>query len=110
MVEGVGGWLVPLNEEETVADLAGELGLPIILVVGIKLGCINHALLTIEQIEREDLPLFGWVANIVEPDMDMLQENIHALEQRIPYPLLGVIPFAPDTSFMKLSQHLNIKI
>ena len=110
VVEGVGGWLVPLNEDESVADLAAELRLPIVLVVGIRLGCINHALLTIQQIERDDLPLLGWVANVIDADMDLLQENIRTLEQHIPYPLLGVIPYAPYASFIQLSQHLNIKI
>ena len=110
IVEGVGGWMVPLNEDETVADLAAVLQVPIVLVVGIRLGCINHALLTIEQIERDDLPLLGWVANIIDPDMEMQEENIEALKQRIPYPLLGTLPYSPEASFMSLSQKLNIKI
>ena len=102
--------MVPLNEDETVADLAAVLQIPIVLVVGIRLGCINHALLTIEQIERDDLPLLGWVANIIDPDMEMQEENIEALKQRIPYPLLGTLPYSPEASFMSLSQKLNIKI
>jgi dethiobiotin synthetase len=110
VVEGVGGWMVPLNADETVADLAMELQLPIVLVVGIRLGCINHALLTIEQIERDDLPLLGWVANIIDPEMSMQEENIETLKQRIPYPCMGVLPYAPNANFMTLSQKLNIKI
>jgi len=110
IVEAVGGWMVPLNEEETVADLAAELQIPIVVVVGIRLGCINHALLTIEQIEREDLPILGWVANSMDPDMLMQKENIEALQQRIPYPLMGTLPYSPEASFISLSQKLNIKI
>lgn len=110
IVEGVGGWMVPLNEDETVAHMAAVLQIPIVLVVGIRLGCINHALLTIEQIERDGLPLLGWVANLIDPDMEMQEENIKALEQRIPYPLMGVLPYSPETSYMSLSQKLNIKI
>ncbi|MDH5183135.1 MAG: dethiobiotin synthase [Gammaproteobacteria bacterium] len=108
VVEGVGGWMVPLNDEETMADLNVRLQLPIILVVGMKLGCINHALLTIEQIEREALPILGWVANHVDPNMHQAQENIQALEQRIPYPLLGVIPNKKNTSAEDVSLCLQI--
>lgn len=110
VVEGVGGWLVPINEDETVADLAALLQLPILLVVGMRLGCINHALLTIEQIEREDLPIAGWVANIIDPKMDCLDDNIQALQQRIPYPMWGVLPHIEHPNFLSLSQKLNIKI
>jgi len=92
VVEGAGGWMAPLNDDETLADLAIHIQLPVILVVGMKLGCLNHALLTVEQIEREALPIVGWVANQIDPNMDRLQENIQSLQQRIPYPLLGNIP------------------
>jgi dethiobiotin synthetase len=91
-VEGVGGWLVPLNGHETVADLAGRLGLDLILVVGMRLGCLNHALLTAHAIEAAGLPLAGWVANCLPPEPDYLQENITALESGLSAPLLGVVP------------------
>jgi dethiobiotin synthetase len=91
-VEGVGGWLVPLNERETVADLAGRLGLDVILVVGMRLGCLNHALLTARSIEAAGLPLAGWVANCLPPEPDYLQENITALKSGLSAPLLGVVP------------------
>ncbi len=93
IVEGVGGFRVPLNAQQDSADLVQELGLPIILVVGIRLGCLNHALLTVEAITARGLTLAGWVANIVEPDMPMCEENIAALQQRIDAPLLGVVPY-----------------
>lgn len=92
LVEGAGGWRVPLNSRETLADLAQILRLPVILVVGVRLGCINHALLTAEAIRNDGLPLAAWVANCIEADMPALQENIESLAQRIPAPCLGVIP------------------
>ena len=93
VVEGVGGFLVPLNATQTGADLATRLGLPIVLVVGMRLGCLNHALLTRRQIERSRLRCAGWVANCILPDMPHLDHNIRALEQRLACPLLGVVPF-----------------
>lgn len=92
VVEGAGGWRVPLNPAETLADLARVLNLPVILVVAIRLGCINHALLTAEAIVRDGLPIAGWVANCVDPLMPCQQENIATLVQRIPAPCLAVVP------------------
>lgn len=108
VVEGAGGWMVPLNDDETIADLASQLQLPIILVVGMKLGCISHALLTIEQIEREALPVVGWVANQLEPQMERIEENIQTLEQRIPYPLLGVIEHNKNISPEDIAHSLTL--
>lgn len=93
LVEGAGGWRVPLNPRETMADLARILQLPVILVVGVRLGCINHALLTVEAIRSDGLPLAGWVANCVDADMPVRQENIDSLRERIPAPCLGVVPW-----------------
>lgn len=91
-VEGVGGWLVPLNERETVADMAARLGFEVVLVVGIRLGCLNHALLTARAIESSGMTLAGWVANRLSPAAEYVGENIAALEARLAAPLLGVIP------------------
>jgi dethiobiotin synthetase len=93
VVEGAGGFLVPLNATQTGADLAARLGLPVVLVVGMRLGCLNHALLTRRQIEASRLRCAGWVANCILPDMPHLDGNIRALEQRLDCPLLGVVPF-----------------
>jgi dethiobiotin synthetase len=93
VVEGVGGWLVPLNDRETVADLAQVLQLPIVLVVGMRLGCLNHALLTAQAIEATGLRLAGWVANTIEPEMPALTENLATLGARLSAPLLDVIPY-----------------
>lgn len=98
IVEGAGGWRVPLNSAETMADLARVLQLPVILVVGIRLGCINHALLTIEAIARDGLPLVGWVANCIDPSMQVRDENISTLKQLIPAPCLGCIPYLTEVA------------
>jgi dethiobiotin synthetase len=92
IVEGVGGFLVPLNEKEDTAGLAQQLALPVILVVGMRLGCINHALLTMKVIEDYELECVGWVANVLDGEMPALQQNIDALSERIVAPLLGIIP------------------
>lgn len=92
VVEGVGGFRVPFSDTFDSAELAAQLKLPVILVVGLRLGCINHALLTAEAIAARGLLLAGWIANEVEPEMRFADENIEALLARIPAPLLGRIP------------------
>ena len=96
IVEGVGGWLVPLNNNESVAELALHLELPVILVVGMRLGCLNHALLTAESIQQKGARLIGWVANIIEPDFSLAEENIETLKKQIYAPLLGINPYQGD--------------
>ncbi len=92
VVEGVGGFRVPLNDEFDTADLAEQLSLPVVLVVGLRLGCISHALLTVEAIAARGLTLAGWVANETQADMAFADENVAALAQRIDAPLLGRVP------------------
>ncbi len=96
LVEGVGGFRVPLGDDYDTADLARDLGLPVILVVGMRLGCISHALLTAEAIAARGLRLAGWVANQIDPAMLRFDENLAALVARLPAPLLGVVPFQHD--------------
>lgn len=93
VVEGAGGWRVPLNEHEDMADLALRLGLPVALVVGLRLGCLNHALLTAESITLRRVPWAGWVGNHIEPAMPQAAENLAALRTRLPGPCLGVQGF-----------------
>ncbi len=93
IVEGAGGFLVPVNQHQTGADLAKTLNLPVILVVGMRLGCLNHALLTAQAIKAAGLPLAGWVANCIDPQMLVLAENTATLERRLEGLLLGVVPF-----------------
>lgn len=91
IVEGAGGWLVPLNQTQTMADLAIALNLPVVLVVGIRLGCINHALLSVKAIQQSGLPLLGWVANHVDQRSES-DDIINTLKQNINEPCLGEIP------------------
>ena len=104
LVEGVGGFIVPLGDGVDTADLAADLDLPVILVVGMRLGCLNHALLTQEAIRARGLTLAGWVANQIDPHMAELDANVDALEERIRAPLLGVIEWQkqPDASSVTL--------
>jgi len=92
VVEGVGGFRVPLTDSYDTADLAQQLALPVVLVVGVRLGCISQAMLTVEAIQARGLTLMGWVANTVDADMGHAQANIQALVQRIDAPLLGQLP------------------
>ena len=92
LVEGVGGFCVPLDRQSDTADLAEQLALPVILVVGMRLGCINHALLTCQAIVARGLKLAGWIANRIDPGMSRWEENLSALRERIDAPLLGIIP------------------
>ncbi|MDR1351436.1 MAG: dethiobiotin synthase [Zoogloeaceae bacterium] len=95
LVEGAGGFRAPLGAEGDSADLVCFLKLPIILVVGMKLGCINHALLTAEAIAARKLPFAGWIANCVDPEMSCLEQNLATLETTLPAPLLSVLPYQP---------------
>jgi len=108
LVEGAGGWRVPLAGRESLSDLAVALGLPVILVVGVRLGCINHAVLTAEAIARDGLELAGWVANVVDPATSRLDENLATLAERLPAPCLGCIPHLPEASPAAVAAHLEL--
>ncbi|WP_028238156.1 dethiobiotin synthase [Stutzerimonas azotifigens] len=95
LVEGAGGWRVPLAGSASLSDLPIALGLPVILVVGVRLGCINHALLSAEAIRRDGLELAGWVANLVDPQTSRLEDNLATLGERLPAPCLGHVPRLP---------------
>jgi dethiobiotin synthetase len=110
IVEGAGGLLVPLNAQQDSADLAKELDLPVILVVGMRLGCLNHALLTVEVIAARGLALAGWVANVVDTDMESIEGNVAALRQRISAPLLGVVAFMTQPDARAAADMLDLKM
>jgi dethiobiotin synthetase len=93
VVEGAGGWLAPISETETMADVAVTLQLPVLLVVGLRLGCLNHALLTAQAIEASGLQLAGWIANNVQPQFEHAAENVALLERRLAAPLLESVAF-----------------
>lgn len=98
LIEGAGGWLLPLTRERYLADWVAATQLPVLLVVGIKLGCLNHAMLSVREIARSGCRLVGWVANIMQPEMLFLAENIADLRERIAAPLLATVPFQPDVT------------
>ncbi len=106
-VEGAGGWLVPITMQYDMADLARAMGLPVILVVGIKLGCLNHARLTMQAIESADVECVGWVANCLTPDMTMMDENIATLSEKLSVPLLAVLPFMQTSDFDVLAESFS---
>ncbi len=107
VVEGVGGWRVPLTNSYDTSDLARQLGLPVILVVGLRLGCINHALLTAEAIAARGLKLAGWVANTVDPAMGHAEGNVDAIAARLNAPLLGVVPRLDQPTAAHAAAHLH---
>lgn len=110
LVEGAGGWRVPLAGEESLSDLAIRLDLPVILVVGVRLGCINHAVLSAEAILRDGLPLAGWVANIVDPKTSRLEENLATLAERLPAPCIGRVPHLAAPTPFAVAGHLDLGI
>ena len=107
-IEGAGGWRVPLNNRETLADIPKQLNSEVILVVGLRLGCINHALLTVEAIRNDGLSLVGWVGNTLHPDMPRLHENIDTLKRLIPQPCLGVVPWLSDTAPNQVATYISL--
>jgi dethiobiotin synthetase len=109
-IEGAGGWRVPINPRETLADLARELQVGVILVVGMRLGCINHALLSAEAIRRDGLQLAGWVANQCGPRMANQDENLDTLQNMLGAPLLGEVPLLEPFSAEAAAQHIDINI
>lgn len=110
IVEGAGGFMVPLNDHQDSADLAFTLAIPVILVVGMRLGCLNHALLSQRAINDSGLRCAGWVANILHKDMPALDENIAALQQRIKAPLLGVVAHQTHPDAHEISKQLDIQL
>lgn len=94
LIEGAGGWLVPLNKTQTWMDYVQRIEAEVLLVVGMKLGCLNHSLLTVESMQTNHIRLLGWIANQIEPDMLVLEENIQSLKDSIQARLLAVVPWA----------------
>ena len=107
IVEGIGGWKVPLSDDKTVSDLAKLLDLPVISVVGMRLGCLNHALLSFAAIEDSTLQRIGWIANQIDPNFSCLDDNIETLKQRSHTPLLGVLPYIKELDLNKLNEHIE---
>lgn len=110
LIEGAGGWRVPLSDHANLSDLAIALKLPVILVVGVRLGCINHALLSAEAIARDGLQLAGWVANVIESRTSRLEENLASLAERLPAPCLGRVPKLKQASADAVAEHLQLDL
>jgi len=108
IVEGAGGFRVPLNDTQDSADLALALALPVIMVVGLRLGCLNHALLTQEAIAARGLRLAGWVANQIDPHMHAVEDNVATLSARIAAPMLGMVPFQTRPDAMRVTALLTL--
>jgi len=108
VVEGVGGLLVPLARAFDAADIPLRLGLPVVLVVGLRLGCLNHALLTVEALQARGLRLAGWIANRIDPDMANAAQNLQTLHARIKAPLLGTVPHAKNPQPATIARKLDI--
>ncbi|MGD8617250.1 MAG: dethiobiotin synthase [Gammaproteobacteria bacterium] len=105
IVEGVGGWLVPIGPRHTMADVARALGLPVVVVVAIRLGCLSHALLTAAAVARSGLGLAGWVANRIDPACLNPDEIVDALRVRLEAPLLADLPYEVDGTVPKMQAH-----
>ncbi len=108
VVEGIGGWQVPLGPSLAVSDLPPTLDLPVVLVSGIRLGCINHSLLTVESIRMSGARLAGWVANQMDPDMSARDENLATLKALIDAPCLGLVPWTASPDPWQIAEHLEL--
>jgi dethiobiotin synthetase len=109
VVEGVGGFMVPLADDLDTVDLARVVGLPVVLVVGLRLGCLNHALLTARAIEAAGLALAGWIANAIDPEMLVPDENVETLRARLGAPLLGRMPWQERPDARALARRLDVQ-
>lgn len=107
VVEGVGGWCAPLSNSLSQSDLTKALRLPVILVVGLRLGCLNHAILSARAIQADGCELIGWIGNGFDPAMQRVRENIETLRERLPAPCLGVLPFSKDRDARRAGAHLR---
>jgi len=108
-IEGAGGWLLPIDATQYLADWVIQQQLPVILVVGMKLGCLNHAMLTARELQRSRVTVLGWVANVIDPTMLLPDDNIADLTQRLPWPRLAVLPFQTAAP-VQLAAHLALQL
>jgi dethiobiotin synthetase len=108
LIEGSGGWFCPINATQTLADFVAYLKTDVILVVGLRLGCLNHSLLTAAAIQQAGLCLAGWVGSTLNPNMLRLSENIETLTQRIPAPCLGIVPFLAEPTAHQAAHYLSL--
>lgn len=110
VIEGAGGWRLPLGQGHFLSEVVQSMQLPVILVVGMKLGCLNHALLTAEAIKADGLNIIGWVANQVDPEMANQAENLAFLKENITAPLIGYVPYLAEPSAEKAAEYLDLSV
>jgi dethiobiotin synthetase len=110
IVEGAGGWLAPLDRARGFADLAAGWGLDVVIVVGLRLGCLNHALLTAESVERRGLRIAGWVGNAIDSRFERRRANLATLRARLPAPCLGLLPYAPVADWGAIAAGLSRRL
>lgn len=110
VVEGIGGWRVPLGDKTSLIDIVQSLNLPVLLVVGLRLGCINHALLTVESVDINGCRLAGWIACPVDEHYSTTDETITALKQRLTSPFLGILPRLPEPDVSRLSEGVRLEL
>lgn len=110
VIEGAGGWRVPISHREMMSQYVQEMKFPVLLIVGIRLGCINHTLLTMEAIARDKLTCIGWIANCIDPDMPAIIENIQTLEHFLPAPCFGIVPFQQNFSTESVAEKINFDL
>ncbi len=108
LVEGAGGWRVPVSDSDCLSTWVQREQLPVVLVVGIKLGCLSHALLTLDSIKADGLQLAGWVANRINPGTEHYAEIIEMLEQKIDAPKIGEIPYVPSVKRKELAKYIDV--
>ncbi|NOX43305.1 MAG: dethiobiotin synthase [Gammaproteobacteria bacterium] len=108
IVEGAGGWKVPINATQTMADMAKAFELPVILVVGMKLGCLNHAILTVDSMLNKEIEIAGWVANSLNPYFEEQLANTDTLKSLLPTPFLGSIPYLKTKDLYLVAERLNL--
>lgn len=109
LVEGAGGWRIPITPSQQLANIPINLKMPVILVVGMRLGCLNHALLSAEAIASDGLPLAGWVANCIDAQMPSQQDNINTLRHCLNAPYLGTVPNLPEASPQNAAKYLDLR-
>ncbi len=109
LVEGIGGWQVPVNRHQTMVDIVKLLNIPVILVVGFRLGCLNHALLTYQSIKAARMQCVAWVANTIDPKLECIQENYLTLIDRLDCPCIGAVPYLNSPSTAEIAKLLHLQ-
>ncbi len=114
LIEGAGGWLLPLNADEYLADWVVQHQWPVVLVVGVKLGCLNHSMLTVRELRRAGVPILGYIANILTPQMHFMAETLQDLASRLQLPLLATMPYVPggadDDECLQLAAQFRLQL